>query len=214
MADVLTIEEAIQLGMGRSANCGAFSTGKVGGGNGTVFDLNQPELVIGIPAGLCIRPFSINVQVQPGVTTADSDEMECLIAVDSLGLWRGDGTNTVVNPSNLRSDLDKGSACRVAQAETGDLTTTPGYAVAAGAEPVLDMELDRMVKTANFGTNVGITEVQLDLKYAPKHPPYLVGPCSLFVYGGGTRATIGVFVQAQWVEGKISDFLPAIGSTH
>ena len=207
---VLTIDEAIRLGMGRSANCGAFSTGKVGGGDGTIIDQNQPELVIGIPAGICIRPFYVHAQLQAGVTTADSDEVEILLAIDSLGYWDGNGTNTDVNPSNLRTDLDKGSMCTVAQAETGDLTTTPGYAVIAAAAPVLDMELDRVVNSTNFGTNVGIVDLILELKYEPKHPPFLIGPCSLFVYAGGTIATIGNFVQVQWIEGQVAEMVPAI----
>lgn len=207
---ILTIDEAIRLGMGRSANCGAFSTGKVGGGDATAIDLDQPEFVIGVPAGICIRPFYVHAQAQAGVTTADSDEVEILLAVDSLGYWNGNGTHTDCNPSNLRTDLDKGSMCTVAQAETGDLTTTPGYAVIAAADPVLDMELDRVVNCTNFGTNVGISEVIVELKYEPKHPPFLVGPCSMFIYMGGTIATIGCFAQVQWIEGQVSEMIPAV----
>ena len=207
---VLTNDEAIRLGMGHSGLCGDFSTGKVGGGDATALDLNQPEFVIGIPAGVCIRPISVYVQVQAGVTTGDANETEALIAVDSLGYWNGNGTHTIVVPSNLRTDLDKGSMCTVAQAETGDLTTTPGYAIIAAAEPVLDMELDRVVSTANFGDATGIWDRIVELKWQPKHPPYLVGPCSLIVYFGGTIATVGGFVQATWIEGKVSDLLPAV----
>lgn len=211
MSVIETIDEAIRLGMGRSANVTAgISTGKVGGGQGTVLVQAQPELIIGVPANICIRPISVYVQVQTGVTTTDADESEILVAVDSLGYYSGDGTHTVVNPSNLRSDLDKGSSCRVAQAVVANATTTPGYAIIAAAAPVLDIELDRTVQTANFGDATGITSPHLELKWEPQHPPYLVGPCSLLVYFGGTRATVGGFVQARWVEGKISDFLPAV----
>lgn len=210
MSVIETIDEAIRLGMGRSACCGGFSTGKVGGGNGTVLVQAQPELIIGVPANICIRPISVYAQVQTGVTTADADESEILVAVDSLGYYSGDGTFTVVNPSNLRSDLDKGSSCRVAQAVTANATTTPGYALIAAAAPVLDMELDRTVSTASYQDATGIYERILDLKWEPEHPPYLVGPCSLLVYMGGTRATVGCFAQARWVEGKISDLLPAL----
>ena len=205
-----TIDEAIRLGMGRSACTGGVSTGKVGGGAGTTLLVDEPEFALGVPAGVCIRPFSIYAQCQTGITTADADESEILIAVDSLGYWNGNGTCTIVDPSNLRTDLDKGSMCRVGQAVTGALTTTPGYGAAAAADPVLDMELDRTVQTANFGDATGITDLMLDLKWEPEHPPYLVGPCSLFIYFGGTRATVGCFAQVKWVEGKISDFLPAV----
>lgn len=210
MGKLLTIDEAIRLGMGRSANTGAFSTGKVGGGDGAAFDQDQPEFALGVPAGICIRPFYVHVQLQAGVTTADSDENEILLAVDSLGYWNGDGTHTDCNPSNLRTDLDKGSMCTVAQAETGNLTTTPGYAVVAAAAPVLDMELDRVVDTMDDFTNVGIVDHILELKYEPKHPPFLVGPCSLFIYCGGTQATVGNFAQVQWIEGQVSEMIPAV----
>ena len=206
----LTNDEAIRLGMGRSAICGAFSTGKVGGGQGTTLVQAQPELIIGVPANICIRPISVYAQAQVGVTTADADETEILVAIDSLGYYSGDGTFTVVNPSNLRTDLDKGSSCRVAQAVTANATTTPGYAIVAAAAPVLDMEIDRTVSTGNYQDATGIYERFLDLKWEPQFPPYLVGPCSLIVYFGGTRATIGGFVQARWIEGKTSDLLPVI----
>ncbi len=202
-----SIDEMISKGWGRSALCGAFSTGKVGGGATNVLDLDQPELIIGVPAGLAIRPFRIGVQVQGGAITTDADETELLIAVDSLGLWKGNGTHTDVTPSNLRTDLDKGSACRVAQAETGDLETTPGYGVMASADPVLDMELARMVQTIDIGTNAGHTANMLNFLYEPDYPPILVGPCTLFVYFGGTVATVGGFAQAQWVEGPKSEMV-------
>ena len=207
---VLTIDEAIQLGMGRSANTGAFSTGKVGGGAGTTILIDEPEFIIGVPAGICIRPFYVHAQLQAGVTTTDSDEAEILLAVDSLGYWNGNGTSTPCNPSNLRTDLDKGSMCTVAQAVTGALTTTPGYAIIAAADPVLDIELDRVVNTTNFGTNVGISDVILELKYEPEYPLFIIGPATLVVYCGGTRATIGNFVQAQWIEGQIAEMIPAV----
>lgn len=205
---VLTIEEAIALGMGRAVTVGAFSTGIVGGGAGTILDIDQPELAIGVPSGYCIRPVYISCQVQPALAATDSDENEILFAVDSLGLWSGDGTSTAEQPSNMRTDLDKGSACRVGSAFSADMTTTPKFG--AAADPVLDMELDRLTDHVDIqGTATTIWHAQMRLLYLPTYPPFLVGPCTLLVYFGGTAATIGGFVQAQWIEGKISDFLPA-----
>lgn len=205
-----TIDEQIAKGMGRNLTIGGFSTGLAGGGAALVIDQNRPLMCVGIPAGVCIRPFSIYAQCQPGITTADNDEAEILVAVDSLGLWTGDGANTIHTPSNLRTDLDKGSACRCGSVWTGDMTTTPGYAVAAAAAPVLDMELDRVVMTANFGDATFRSHVQMTLKYEPNDPPYLVGPCSLICYMGGTIDIIGGFVQACWVEGSVAQMLPPI----
>ena len=204
-----TIDELIAQGMGRAVTVGAFSTGIVGGGAGTVLDLDQPELVIGVPSGYVIRPIYISCQVQPALAVTDSDENEILFAVDSLGLWSGAGTSTAEQPSNLRTDLDKGSACRVGSAFSADMTTTPKFG--AAADPVLDMELDRLTDHVDIqGTAATIWHAQLRLLYMPNFPPFLVGPCSLLVYFGGTAATIGGFVQASWVEGKVSDMLAAV----
>ena len=202
----LEAEALIARGMGRHVAVGAFSTGIVGGGAGTVLDLDQPELVIGVPAGYCIRPVRISAQVQEGLFAADNDETEILFALDSLGLWSGDGTFTMEEPSNLRTDLAKGSACRVGSAFTADMTTTPKFG--AAADPVLDVELARAVKTSDlFSTGTGILIKQLDLLYEPLRAPFLVGPCSICCYFGGTIATVGGFIQANWIEGRVEELL-------
>jgi hypothetical protein len=198
------LDLAIARGMGRIVTVGGFSSGIVGGGAGTVLDLDQPELVIGVPAGYCIKPVRLSCQLQTGLIAADNDENEILFAVDSLGLWSGDGTFTGEEPSNMRTDLKKGSACRVGSAFTADMTTTPSGA--AAADPVLDIELARHVSHIDVSTAVGVNYKIDDLLYEPKYGPLLVGPCSLLVYFGGTVANIGGFVQAAWIEGPVSEF--------
>ena len=207
---VPSITELIERGYGRSLTVGAFSTGIVGGGDGTVYDQDQPEFAIGVPAGYCIRPFYIDIVVQGGLATTDADETEALIAVDSIGVWFGDGTLTNENPSNLRSDLDKGSLCHVGSAFTGNMTTTPGNGGTAAA-PVLDMELARIVEINDqAGTVASASYRIIKLVYEPDHPPFLVGPCTLLGYWGGTRATIGGYAVVQWVEGPASVLLQGI----
>lgn len=199
------LDAMIARGLGRQVTVGGFSTGVVGGGAGTVLDLDQPELVIGVPPGYAIKPLRLSAQIQVGLLAADNDESEILFAVDSLGLWSGDGTFTAEEPSNMRTDLAKGSGCRVGSAFTGDMTTSPSGG--AAADPVLDIELARKVETFDiFSTGTSVLSKQLDLLYEPLRPPLLVGPCSLLVYFGGTIATIGGFVQAAWVEGPIADW--------
>ena len=202
----LTIEEMIAAGMGRSMTVGAFSTGIVGGGAGDVLDQDQPEFAIGVPGGYVMRPIYVNIVVHPGVTLADSSETESLIAVDSLGLWRGDGTVTIETPSNLNTAFAKGSALRCSSAFTGNMTTITLGGAEAGAAPVLDLELSRFATTANFGDATGIIETPFVHVYEPKYPPFLVGPCTLLGYWGGTIATIGGFAIVQWVEGRLADF--------
>ena len=206
---LLSIDEMIAKGWGHTAKVGAFSTGEVGGGAVTILDVDRPELMIGVPAGLAIRPFYICANVQ-AAAIANAEEAEILVAVDSLGLWRSSGTHDDVTPSNLRTDFDKGSACTVGAAETANLTTVPGYAVTAAAAPVLDMELARKVQEMDEGSAAGYTHNAINLVYEPNYPPVLVGPCTLFVYMGGDTATISCFAIAQWVEGPLSEMIGAL----
>ena len=205
---LLSIDEMIARGMGRAVTVGAFSTGIVGGGAGTVLDQDQPELAIGVPGGFVIRPIYAAVQVQPAAATTDADETEILVGVDSLGLWTGDGTETDENPSNLRTDLPKGSGCRVGSAFTGNMTTTPSFGSAAA--PVIDLELIREVQTLELATAAGQNLYLVRVVYQPKYPPFIVGPATLLVYWGGTVANVGGFAQVHWVEGSIEQMLPAL----
>lgn len=206
---LLSIDEMIAKGMGRAVTMGGLSTGLVGGGAGTVLDLDQPELVIGVPSGYVIRPIFMSCQVQVALVATDNDENEILFAIDSLGLWSGDGTYTFEEPSNLRTDLAKGSACRAGSAFTADMTTTPNFG--AAADPVLDIELDRVVETFDiFSTGVSANLKTLKLVYEPNYPEFIVGPASLLIYFGGTVANVGGFAQVRWVEGRVSEMLPAI----
>ena len=199
------IDYMISRGMGRQVTVGAFSTGIVGGGAGTILDLDQPELVIGVPAGVVIRPLRFSAQVQVALVAADNEENEILLAVDSLGAWNGDGTFTLETPSNMRTSSLVGSACAVGSAFSADMTTKPVNGPAA--DPVLDIELARAVETFDiFSTGVGVLLKRIDLLYEPIHPPYLVGPASLIVYFGGTVANVGGFIQGAWIEGTPAQF--------
>lgn len=193
------LDRMVADGFGRAALVGALSTGLVGGGAGTVILVAQPLLVIGIPANIVLRPLYISLSVQPGIETTDSNEVDALIGVDSLGLWSGDGTKTDEEPSNMNPRFGKGSACRVASAVTADLTTTPKSGAAAAA-PVVDMELARTTQTTNFGDATGISHRETKIVYEPNYPDWLEGPCTLFVNAGGSIATVGCFITAKWVE--------------
>ena len=197
------LDQMIADGYGRAALVGALSTGLVGGGAGTTILVAQPLLVIAVPQGVVLRPIYFGLSVQPGIETADSDEVDAYWGVDSLGLWTGDGTFTDENPSNMNTKFDKGSMCRVGSAVTADLTTTPPNGQSAAA-PVVDMELARGTITTNFGDATGISHRELSLVYQPEYPEWLEGPCTVFANAGGTIATVGCFVTARWVESSPS----------
>ena len=194
------LDKMIADGYGRGVNVGAFST-PVGGG--TILDLDQPHLAVGIPAGFCLRPIYLSSALFAGISTADADETELLVSVDSLGLWTGDGTSTAENVSNLNSRYDKGSACRVGSAFSGNMTTTPRNGGTAAA-PVLDLELFHFAEVADqAGTAANVFYRLRNPVYAPEYPVWLEGPCSLFVHIGGTVAVTGLTV-VHWVEAPIA----------
>ena len=205
-----SIDELIEKGYGRSMTVGAFSTGIVGGGAGTILDIDQPEFIVGVQAGFWIKPFYVEIVVQGGVATADDNETEALLAVDVLGTYSTEPTptgaavtNTPELPVNMRTGFGRGSACKCASAFVVDMVTR--NLIGTEADPVLDMELGRVVETADLqGTAANMIYRNIRLLYAPLHPPLLIGPCSLIGYWGGTIATVGGYAVVQWVEGPIS----------
>ena len=204
-----SIEDMVLKGYGRALTVGAFSTPVLPQGATAVIDLDRPQFAIAVPANYAIRLTRVEVVVQGGISTADSDETELLMAVDSLGQWTGDGTFVSEIPSNMRTDLDKGSACRCGSDFSADMTTTPGNGVAA-ADPVLDMELLRVVETADSQTAAGAIYRNIKGVYEPKYPPYIVGPATVLGYWGGTIANVGGFADVQWVEAPAALILPAV----
>ena len=198
------IHQMIAQGMGRIAVVGAFSTPGAGGGVANVIDLDQPRLAVAIPGGVVIRPLFCHCQVQPGLIAADNDENEILLGVDVLGMWTGDGTSTAEQPVNMRSDLGRGSVCRVGSTFSGNMTTT--NAAGTAAAPVVDMELERMVEHVDVSTGVSVNVHQLMMKYQPEYPPLIAGPATLLLYYGGTVALVGGFAQVGWLEGRSEDF--------
>jgi hypothetical protein len=169
---------------------GAFSTGIVGGGNGTVIDIDQPEAVVSVPAGYHILPFYVAAQVQPGLNATDLDEVEILLAVDRDSAYASDGTATAETPFNLfTKKMDTGSVCKCISAATADIT-----------DPVLDIELARVAETTDVQSTVGVVPHIIQMTYEPAVVPLISGPAMLVLYWGGTVATVGGFAQLRWAE--------------
>jgi len=175
------LDAAIARGLGWIVNIGAFSTPITGGGNGTILDLDQPEGIISVPAGITIRPIRVHLHGQTPLLATDADESELLIAVDRTAKWAVDGTYTLETPYNLRTDFTEACPCQAASAFTADTT-----------DPVLDIELARSVIVGDVqGTPATALWTKNELLYEPKTPPFIVGPAMLVVYWGGTVATTG-----------------------
>jgi len=183
------LQAAISEGKGFIVNVGAFSTPITGGGDGTVLDIDQPELAIGVPTGKTIFVFSAKVQCHVPLLATDADEAEILLAVDKDTTLATDGTATTETPVNLKMQSAEVSACTVKSAYTADVT-----------DPTLDIELDRAVITGDVqGTPANALWTPLKLDYEPRVLAELVGPCAVYLYWGGTVAVTG-FAQVSWVE--------------
>ena len=199
------VHQAVQLGIlagyGGHVTVGAFSGGVTGGGNGTVIDQNQPEVVLSIGGNQCLIPVRFSVQAEIPVLTTDNDEIEILIAVDrSTGAAALSGNMSVQEEVfNMRTDL-------------GASETGPVQAWSAGTaditNPTLGIELTRVIKVLDLATSVDQHYDVLEVTYAPKHPPLLVGSpdgLAVYTYWGGNVAVIGyaqfdfVTFPAGWV---------------
>ena len=189
------IQAAILEGKGFIANIGALSTPVVGGGAGTIVDLDQPEFGMIIPDGTTIIPIRLNIQLTAPLMATDADEVEALAFVDTTAATVAsalDGTwaNTIT-PKNMRIALTNrdSSLCTVKSVCSGDTT-----------DPTESIDLCHMQVTGDMnGTPANAIWSRNELLYEPKNPPMIIGPASLFAYWGGTVATSG-FMQFFWIE--------------
>jgi hypothetical protein len=189
------IQDAILQGLGYIANVGALSTPIVGGGDGDVVDLDQPEFGMIIPDGTIIVPIRLAIQLTTPLLATDEDEIEALAFVDTTAATVAaalDGTwaNTIT-PKNMRIALNNihSSECTVKSVCSVDTT-----------DPTESIDLAHIQITGDVqGTAGNGMWTKPELLYEPAHPPYIVGPASLFAYWGGTVATSG-FMQFFWIE--------------
>lgn len=167
---------------------GALTTPIVGGGNGTIVDLDQPEVNIGVPSGTTILPFRIDVQVELNATQADNAITDVIIGFDRLATNAG-GTFTDETAVNLRTDNPYSTLCDPNSAYTGNQTTEPTVIEIARLQhvPIVDA-----ASTARADTS-------LHLLYEPLYAMAIVGPAQLLVYYGGVEAVSG-YVQVFWAE--------------
>lgn len=179
------LQHMVQAGKCFGIQVGALTTPIQGGGAGTIIDLDQPEVNIGVPSGRVLLPFRIDVQCEVPADQ-DGDVQEIIVGFDRLATNAG-GTFTDEVAFNLRTDNPATSLCDPNSAYTADQTTAPTV-----------IELARAQMVTNIVTS-GITQGILQLLYEPKVVPMLVGPAQLLVYWGGTQAMSG-FAQVFWCE--------------
>jgi len=153
-----------------------------GGGAGTVVELEQPELIVGVDSGYYLIPMEVEVACLPlDLATEINARAHILITADtSVGIPTS-ATATTETPQNM---LDGGAAFpgRCFSAVTADI-----------ADPGTEQILACVTETyAEIGTNAGPLVKSLNMTYKPVIPSLLAGPCSFSVYWGGTAAVGGV----------------------
>ena len=167
---------------------GALTTPIQGGGAGTIVDLDQPEVNIGVPSGTTILPFRIDVQVECSATEADNEISEIIIGFDRLATNAG-GTFTDETAVNLRTDNPNASLCDPNSAYTVNQTT----------EPTVIELARRQRQPIVYGTPTVHEDTALHLLYEPLYSQAIVGPAQLLVYWGGVAAVSG-YAQVFWAE--------------
>lgn len=175
----------IARGFGWAVDVGTLTTPIVGGGNGTVLDLEQPELTISVPTGYAMVPLRIAAECQIGLQTTDSHESEIWFGVDRTQVQTA-GTSTAETPVNMRTDITSGCPLTVYSAYTADGIATP----------VISQTLARRQGLTDIqGIATTVNVYQFDLVYEPLNPPMIIGPAHIAVYWGGDIAVSG-FAQA------------------
>jgi hypothetical protein len=176
-------QQFVARGFGWLVDVGTLTTPITGGGDGTVLDLEQPELAINVPSGYAMVPLRIAVECQIGLQTTDAHENEIWIGYDRTQVQVA-GTSTAETPLNMRSDLT-GAPFTAYSAYTGDGNATPLINTLARKQATTDLQ----------GIAANLNVYIFDLVYEPINPPIIIGPANISVYWGGSIALPG-FAQA------------------
>jgi len=181
-------QQLILAGLAWEAHVGGLTTSAdiapvVGGGNGTVIDAAQPELVINCPAGYYMIVMEAECACYGDPVT---DNAVTNIALFADRTQQCDATNasaTAVTPLNLLDGASPVFPGSCLKACTGDLTASP-----VGSE-LLAYSCNQLGCTTG-----GSSIAQLKLDYKPTAPSILAGPCAVALLYGGTAAQSGMGV--------------------
>lgn len=180
------VEQAIRAGYGWSITVGSMTAGTdisriTGGGAGTSIDQDQPEIAIGLNSGLLV-PLRIMVSAYCDID-ADAEYANIIATVDTAANGMSTApTGTAETPSNLLDGSGGSCSATVYSAITADIT-----------DPTVSEILDEDSLVAALATN-GVYMAKLKMDYQPSRPRRFAGPCTVYVYWGGTAATTAVAV--------------------
>lgn len=151
-----------------------------GGGDGTVIDSDQPEMVIGTPTGYFHIPLSFHCGLVGDGDADDADEKNIILFADQTKTAPASATGTKATITPL---LDGGRAA----ASSGYHTVTVDITDPVATQ-VLGFATNQAAQVDASGTVV--STVRLD--YVPKQPVLLKGPCSVVACWGGTGAATAI----------------------
>lgn len=165
---------------------GADVTQVTGGGAGTVPDIEQPEIIVGVDAGYCLIPIELDGSLTSD-TDAPNDYISAMLLGDRTNAPPTSATATVVTPINM---LDGGAAFpgRAYKEVTSDIT-----------DPTLDDLIFYRRKTQvelvlnGSATNITAPVVgNMDLHWEAHYPNIMAGPCAIAFWYAGTVAVTGL----------------------
>lgn len=152
-----------------------------GGGNGTVIDFDQPELVVGVDAGYYLIPLEGRCSIQAD-NDADLSEGNIILVGDrTQAPVTTNASGTLATPVNM---LDGAAAFpgRAWTGSTGNITT-----------PVASQILDFVTAQASTMDSTGmVSNPVIKMDYVPSVPTILAGPCQVVMCYGGTKAAVGI----------------------
>lgn len=183
---------AFNVTVGDLANGGGDVALITGGGNGTVVDSDQPELIVGVTAGHYLIPLYFKCSAQVDLD-ADAEVGNITFFADTTQAPPSSATATSETPISLLGTGVRTSVARAYSAVTADIT-----------DPVCSIMLGyETVRAADAGTAASQQDISLSLVYDPSFPVLLRGPCSLVACWGGTAAVTAAatLIYAEVPEG-------------
>lgn len=175
-------EALISRGFGWMTDVGGGTSPIVGGGAGTTFDAQKPELIIDVPTNTTMSVLRASIVLEMPVDAADGAVAEAEIGFDRTNVSGATATNgTVETPINMRSDAVGGCPCSVVSAITTNITA-----------PTVSQIFDRIQKEKEITTSAtGEYYSQARVDYAPLTVPFLVGPATFYLWWAGASAQAG-----------------------
>jgi hypothetical protein len=187
-------QSMILAGYGYHFDHGTLTTPIVGGGNGTILDIDEPEGFIAVPTGMSIIPLRLSIQCEL-VSPADHEVQEIWVYADKGVEAVTGAVYTAKVPYNMRLSSARAASCVCGGGVTTAFTTAP----------VADIQLARKQVVDDFTTSGHVSEI-FELIYEPLHPPIIDGPCILCWSWGGTQAMSGYF-QMDFIERVTSELI-------